>query len=237
MREKVVVLGGTSGIGLATSLSLKESYDVHATGRDSEKIAKLAQEHGKALTFHAVNSCDGKALAGFMAGLKSLDHLVLCLSGAQGGGLLKDLTLEDLRAGFDAKFWPHLQSVKAALPYLSQRGSITFVTSVSGRLAAPGIAGLAAINGAIEAMVRPLAVELAPIRVNAVAPGVTDTAWWSFLPEAERQAAFAQYATATTAGRVGKPEEIAEVIALLLRNSYLTGQTIVCDGGLHLKAA
>ena len=103
-------------------------------------------------------------------------------------------------------------------------------------MAGPGTVGLAAINGAIEAMVRPLAAELAPVRVNAVSPGVIDTAWWNWLPEDQKQGVFDQYGKASLVGRVGQPGEVAQVIKLLVENAFMTGQVIVCDGGLSLKA-
>lgn len=84
-----------------------------------------------------------------------------------------------MRGAFDAKFWAQLTSAQVALPHLAPDGSITFIGAASARSSIPGTAGLAAVNGAIEAMVKPLAVELAPIRVNAVSPGITDTPWWS----------------------------------------------------------
>lgn len=107
------------------------------------------------------------------------DYLVLAIGSARGAGPFIELDLEDLRAGFEQKFWGYVVSLRTALPQIRERGSITLVGAISAHAGIPGSAGLAAINGAVEALVRPLAVELAPIRVNAVSPGAVDTPWWT----------------------------------------------------------
>ena len=91
-----------------------------------------------------------------------------------------------------------------------------------------------AINGALEAMVRPLAKELKPTRVNAVSPGVIDTPWWHRLPAEQRQAVFDRYANLASVGRVGRAEDVADAILFLIRNGFITGTVLECDGGLHL---
>jgi NAD(P)-dependent dehydrogenase (short-subunit alcohol dehydrogenase family) len=95
-------------------------------------------------------------------------------------------------------------------------------------------AGLAAINSAIEGLVKPLAVELKPRRVNAVSPGVVDTPWWNWMAEDQKQAAFDKFARATPVGRVGRPSDIAQSIVFLIGNSFMTGCILACDGGLRL---
>jgi NAD(P)-dependent dehydrogenase (short-subunit alcohol dehydrogenase family) len=90
------------------------------------------------------------------------------------------------------------------------------------------------VNGALEAALRPLAAELAPIRVNAVSPGVIDTPGWGTVPAEQRDRLFEDLAGRLPASRVGRPEEIADAVMMLIGNGYITGHTIVADGGLHL---
>jgi NAD(P)-dependent dehydrogenase (short-subunit alcohol dehydrogenase family) len=116
-----------------------------------------------------------------------------------------------------------------------QGGSIAFVTAASARTPIPGTAGLAAINGALESMVPTLALELNPTRVNAVSPGVVGTPWWDSLPSEQRESVFAQIAQSLPVGCIGMPEEVAEVILLLLQNGFMTGTVIECDGGIRIK--
>ena len=95
-------------------------------------------------------------------------------------------------------------------------------------------AALGAANAAIAALAPILAVELSPLRVNAVSPGVIDTPWWSFVPDDAKAALFAEYAAKTPVGRVGTAEDIADVIAFLIGNRFMTGATVICDGGVRL---
>jgi NAD(P)-dependent dehydrogenase (short-subunit alcohol dehydrogenase family) len=103
------------------------------------------------------------------------------------------------------------------------------------RTSFPGTSGLAAVNGALEAMIPTLALELKPIRVNAVSPGIIDTPWWDAWPKEQRKAAFAQIAASTPVGRIGQQEDIAQAILFLLENSFMTGTVVECDGGIRIK--
>ncbi|TIW74418.1 MAG: SDR family oxidoreductase, partial [Mesorhizobium sp.] len=129
-----------------------------------------------------------------------------------------------------------LSCLQAALPTLSKHGSVTFISAVSAQLAAPGIAGIGATVKSMPLMAPILAVELKPLRVNVVAPGVIDTPWWDFLPDDQRQAVFAEYAGKTPVGRIGRAEDVADAIAFLVSNGFMTGQVLTCDGGLRYAA-
>jgi NAD(P)-dependent dehydrogenase (short-subunit alcohol dehydrogenase family) len=232
--QHVVVLGGTSGIGLATAeAAVATGARVTVTGRDRTRLDKAAAQLGDHAAAHQVDATDPAALRDFFTGLGSLDHLVLALSGSSGMGPFAALDLAQLRAGFEGKLFPHVAAAQAALPTLAETGSVTFISAVSARTAAPGAAGLAAINGAIEAMVPTLAVELAPRRVNAVSPGVVDTPWWSGMPEADRQALFQQYAERSPVRKVGRPTDVARAVLSVVDNDFMTGVVLEVDGGLR----
>jgi NAD(P)-dependent dehydrogenase (short-subunit alcohol dehydrogenase family) len=161
--------------------------------------------------------------------------LVLAVSGREGGGPFESLGVDMLKRAFDGKFWAQFMAAQMGLTKLRQNGSIVFITAASARTSIPGTAGLAAINGALEAMIPTLALELKPIRVNAVSPGVVKTPWWDTLPSEQREAVFAQTAQILPVGRIGTPEDIAEVIIMLLQNGFMTGTVIECDGGIRIK--
>jgi NAD(P)-dependent dehydrogenase (short-subunit alcohol dehydrogenase family) len=139
-----------------------------------------------------------------------------------------------LRRAFDAKFWGHITTIRAALPHLAPTGSITLLSAITARAGMPGTAGVAALNGAVEALVKPLATELAPIRVNGVSPGLVDTAWWSGMPDDARQAYFAQAAQSLPARRIATADDVAEVVVLAATNANITGTVIETDGGARL---
>jgi len=228
--QKIIVAGGASGIGLATARQFADQGGmVTVTGRNAEKL-KTAEQYG--LSTARIDSADRDALDDFFKSYGSIDHLVSSVSGSKGMGNFAELSLQMLREGFDEKFWTNLNTVQAALPYMSKGGSMTVVTAISGIAKLPGTSGLGAINGALEIMIQVWAKELAPIRVNAVSPGVVDTGWWDFLPEEKKQEAFASFAKQIKVGRVGRPEEIAHAILFTAGNTYMTGKIIACDGGL-----
>jgi NAD(P)-dependent dehydrogenase (short-subunit alcohol dehydrogenase family) len=228
--KRIVVAGGSSGIGLAAAQQFQQQGGiVTVTGRNAEKLRAAGDAGLKAA---AVDSRDRPALDRFFAGHGPVDHLVIAAGGSKGMGEFKSLSLDELREGFSAKFWPQLETLQAALPYMAAGGSVTLVTAISATAKFTGVSGLAAINGALEIMVPILAKELKPLRVNAVSPGVVDTPWWDFVPAANRQEAFAQFTADLPVPREAQPAEVAEVIILLAGNGYMTGKIIGCDGGM-----
>lgn len=232
---RVVVLGGSSGIGLATVKRLASAgYEVIATGRDEEKLRAAVSSIDGSVRVEAFDGTQRESLDQFFGSVGTIDHLVIALSGGEGAGNFQELDLLALRRGFEAKFWPHVQAAQTALPALRKGGSLTFLTAISARIANPGTSGLAAINGAIEAMVPVLARELAPTRVNAVSPGVVETPWWNAMPDDVRQQFFAKHARELPVARIGQPDDVAQAIAYLIGNGYTTGSILECDGGLHL---
>ena len=225
-------MGGSSGIGLASAQALSaRGFAVTVVGRSPEKLAQATR--GTAIASAAVDAASDEAVTQFFKDFGSLDHLVITLSGSKGAGPFSSVGVSQLREGFEAKFFAHWRVAQAALPSLSARGSLTFVSAISARGSMPGTAGLAAINGAIEAMIKPLAREIKPRRVNAVSPGVIETPWWDALPAEQRKQLLASTAAASTLGRNGRPEEVAEAIAFLVTNEFVTGTVIEIDGGLR----
>ncbi|PWU50458.1 short-chain dehydrogenase [Micromonospora globispora] len=234
MSNTALVVGGTSGIGLATARRLHAlGARVHVVGRGKERLDEIATTDPE-ITGHQADGGDRAEIGTVVEAIGRIDWLVVALSGGEGGGSIADLDPDTLRRAFDAKFWGHLTTIQAALPYLAPTGSITLVSAISARAGIPGTAGLAAVNGAVEGLVRPLAVELAPIRVNGVSPGLVDTPWWSGLPDDARQAYFTQVAQVLPARRVATADDIAEVVVLAATNANLTGTVIEADGGARL---
>jgi NAD(P)-dependent dehydrogenase (short-subunit alcohol dehydrogenase family) len=235
--QYVVIVGGSSGVGLATASQLLGlGFNVTITGRDMKRLESARDTLKGVARAIVMDGADAESVRSGFADIGNFDHLVIALSGARGGGPFASVEISEVRGGFEQKVFPHIATAQAALPFLPRDGSITFVSAVSAQAAFPGTAGLASANAAIEALVPVLAVELKPMRVNCVSPGVIDTPWWDFLPEEQRKAAFAEYATKTPVGRVGQAEDIAKANTFLVSNSFMSGHTIVCDGGLRLAA-
>jgi NAD(P)-dependent dehydrogenase (short-subunit alcohol dehydrogenase family) len=230
-KPHIVIIGGTSGIGLATARRFaSQSAAVTIIGRDRGKLETALENLGPSVQGEVADAADRSVLDALFSRIGPIDHLVIAASGGAGGGLFSTLDAEGLRRGFEAKFWVHWHAAQAALPHLAKSGPIIFVTAASSRLANPGTSGLAAINGAVERMTPTLARELAPLRVNAVSPGVIDTAWWANKPAGMMEAA----SLAAPLARAGYAEEVADAIAFLAGNAFITGIILDVDGGLHL---
>ena len=231
----VVVLGGTSGIGYAVAqVCIQARARVTVASRDPARVAATVRTLGATAASREVNAGDRYALEDFFSAAGPFDHLVLSLSSGGGAGLFRELDLLKLRQAIEGKFWAYVNAIQAGLPQLSRHGSITLITAESARVATPATSGLAASNGALNAMVPTLALELAPIRVNAICPGIVTTPIFERWPEELREQ-FAARAESTPVGRAGRPDEVAQVIMLVLENEYLTGSLFDVDGGIHLK--
>lgn len=229
--RKIIIAGGSSGIGLATAVALQQQQaQVTVTGRNAEKLQQVQQSTG--LQTQVLDGGDRTATDAFFKQTGPIDHLVISLSGNKGMGNFIDLRIDDIRGGFEQKVWPHLHTIQAALPYIDKGGSITLITAISATASMPGTSGLAAANGALEIMVPILAKEIKPIRINAVSPGLVDTPWWDMMPTEAKQEAFAQYSTMIPVGRVATAAEVADAVIFTLANTYLTGAIIPCDGGV-----
>ena len=237
--QRVVIIGASAGIGEAAARAFAaRGAEVTITARSKERLDRAAQRIGGSVVAAELDATSRSVLDAFFATAGTIDHLVLSASpGAVGVGPIAALDEVALRQAFDGKFFAHVKAIQAALPRLRGDGSVTLVTAASARAAFPGTAGIAAANGALEAMVAPLAVELAPLRVNAVSPGVIDTHWWSGLPEDQRRAYFESVAAVSPVRRVGRPDDVAEAIVYLAGAGFVTGTVLECTGGFNLTAA
>lgn len=237
MSQHAFIVGGSSGIGLATARRLHDlGLKVTIAGRDPAKLASAKAALPSGIETVALDATDSSQVRDFFASVSPIDHLVLALGSSKGGGAFGVVEMASVRGAFEEKVFPHFAVAQAALPKLVPNGSITFLSAVTAHAAMPGTAGLGAANAAIAALVPILAAELRPLRVNGVSPGVIDTPWWDFLPTDQKASVFADYAAKTPAGRVGAPFDVADAIAFLINNTFVTGNVIVCDGGLRLVA-
>lgn len=233
--QRVVVIGGSSGIGLAIAgAALAEGAEVIIASRSRERLDRARAALGRSVEALTLDIVDEEAVRDFFARLDPFDHLAT--PGTQGArGPFLQMPTAQARAGFDSKFWGQYLAAKYAAPKLRAGGSMVLIAGAFSQRPAPGSVVQTAINAAVEGLARGLAVELAPIRVNCISPGLVDTPMWAGLSEEQRQAMFRATAAELPAGRVGRPEDIGLAAVYLMRNGFTTGSTLYVDGGRTLR--
>jgi len=233
--KKVVIIGGSSGIGLATAkAAAAEGAQVIIASRSEEKLRKATAEIKGKVESIRVNTLEESSVKALFERVGALDHLVTPGSEVTWGPFL-DMELGAAKSGFDSKFWGQYLAAKYGGPKIRGGGSITLFSGAYSQRPGRGATLLCAINSAVEGLGRALAVELSPTRVNVVSPGLVDTPIYSAMPEEKRNAMFNAVAGANLVKRIGKAEDIAETVLYLMRNGYTTGSTLYVEGGIMLR--
>jgi len=233
--QKVVVIGGSSGMGLATARAAAlHGAEVTIASRRQDRVDAALDELPAGCEGAALDVRDEAAVATLFERLGQLDHLAFTAGDAFTPRPLVDLGLDEARSVLDVRFWGAVTVIKYAAPRIRPGGSIGLTTGTIGQRPVAGAALAAAGAGATEGLVRGLAVELAPVRVNAVRSGAVRTPMWDRIPEAQRQVLFARLAQGTLTGTIGEPDHLAAAHLYLMQNEYITGTVHTVDGGLLL---
>ncbi len=231
--KTVVVIGGSSGMGLATAkAALSEGANVVITGRAPDRLRAAQEQLGGAVRAVAADAADDAAMRKLFAELPQVDHAFITAAQLVYGPTLT-ADIATLRQAIDARFWGAFFTARYAAPKMPPDGSITFLTGVAGRKPLPGGAVIGASCSAVESLGRGLAVELAPIRVNTVAPGLIDTPLHNKMTGKSAVERFPDIAKRLPVQRMGQAEDIAAAVLFLMKNPFVTGITLTIDGG-HL---
>jgi len=233
--KRVVILGGSSGIGLAVAeQAAPQGAKLVIASSNAERVQKVVEKLDGNAQGHTLDLTDESAVENFFAKLGTFDHLVF----TAGDQLrLHDLAATDLqqaRRAFELRYWAALAAVKYGSESIRKGGSVVLTTGVAGQRPRKGWVVAASVCGTIEALTRALAVELAPIRVNAVSPGVVRTNLWQNMTAAERERLYESVGGSLPVGRVGEAHDIAQAYLFLMQEEFSTGQTLVVDGGTVL---
>jgi len=233
--KRIAVLGGSSGIGLAVAQQVvaRGAQAIIASSNADRVKQAVATLDGKA-EGHTLDLSNERDIQNVFQKIGDFDHLVFTAGDTLQLNELAATDLSKARHAFELRYWAALAAVKYASPGIRKEGSIVLTTGVAGRRPHKGWTVAASICGTIEALTRALAVELAPIRVNAVCPGVVRTNLWKNMQEQDREAMYANVGNHLLVGRVGEACEIARAYLFLMQEGYSTGQTVVVDGGALL---
>jgi len=225
--QKVVVVGGSSGIGLATAeLAKTEGADVVIASRNPDRLKAVAEKLGA--TAIATDVTNDDSVTQLFRQCGPVDHVVVTAAQLKSGPF-KTVSMDDVRSTMEGKFWGAWRVARAA--NIRPGGSLTLVSGFLSVRPRPAAAIVGAANGALESLTRSLALELAPVRVNCVSPGVIDTPIRAAMPEAARRDMLAKTAAALPVGRVGVGEDIARQILTFMTVGFASGSIVYLDGG------
>ncbi|WP_037062640.1 SDR family oxidoreductase [Pseudonocardia acaciae] len=234
--QTVVIIGGTSGIGLEVARQvLAAGGKVVVGGRDGARLDAAVAKLGDGADGAVVDSSDKASLATFFDRIDGLDHL-FSPGSSYGRGPFAEISDELAESPFRSKFWGQYYAARYALPKLAPTGSVVLMGGAySARPPADGGAAYAACNAALEGLGRALALELRPIRVNVVAPGLVDSDLWTKVTPEVKAHNFAAYTADALLARAGTTAEIAQSVLYLMTNGYTTGSVLYPDGGFALR--
>ncbi len=227
----VVILGGTSGIGLATAKAAQaEGARVIVTGRSRERLEATRSALGGGARTVALDVADEAGTRALFQEIHRVDHIFIT-----AGSVALDARLApdsaSLRPALDVRFWGAFNAAKYGAARMNAGGSITFMSGTTARRPLRGAAVATASCGAVEAFARSLAIDLAPIRVNTLQPGYVDTPMLDELLGEARVAIKAEAGARLPVKRIGRPEELADAVLFLMKNGYVNGITLTVDGG------
>ena len=230
--QRIVILGGTSGIGLATAeRAAADGATVIVASSRTDRIDAALERLPASAEGYTVDVRREGEIRDLFSRLGSFDHLAFTAGETLQIGPVADTDLDAARRALDVRVWGAYAAAKHAVAHLRPGGSIVLSTGIAGARPEPNWTVAASICGALDALTRALAVELAPIRVNAVSPGVVRSDLWREMSEEDRSAMYDSLSDALPVGRVGEVSDIAETFLYLMRNGYSSGTIVTVDGG------
>jgi NAD(P)-dependent dehydrogenase (short-subunit alcohol dehydrogenase family) len=232
-QSRIVVAGGTSGIGFAVAEAAAQAgAEVIIASSNPERVAAALDRLPQGTRGETLDFTDEAQVSALFARVEAFDHLVYTAGETLLLQNLADLSIEAAQRAFEVRYWGALKAVKYGASLIRAGGSITLTSGVASSRPLPAWTIPSSILGAIESLTRTLAVELAPLRVNAVAPGVVRTALWdNMMSEADRKGLFDQIAKKMPVGRIGEASDVAQTYLYLMQQGFSTGQVIIVDGG------
>jgi NAD(P)-dependent dehydrogenase (short-subunit alcohol dehydrogenase family) len=228
-KQRVLIVGGSSGIGLAAAKGFAEAgASVTIAARNLERLKQAEAKLGHGVQTAQLDVTDDKAVEKFFETAASWRHVVISGSSVKFGPARK-LPLFDAYAAMNSKFWGAYRVARVAR--IEPEGSLILVSGALSRRPSPDAVLQGAINAGLEVLAQGLALELSPVRVNTVCPGTIVTPLWNGIPEDKRRAMFEAAAAQLPTKRVGQPDDVANAILYLAATPFASGSTVLIDGG------
>lgn len=227
-KKHIVIVGGSSGIGLALAKKLAElGAKITIASRSTEKLNIASDQIKLPISTYQLDASSESDVINFFNNIERCEHLICTIKPAHVSNLFIDTATCDHKTAFDAKYWGQYFLTLHAIRSNAVNNSIILTSGIAAAKGYKGFSGTAAINGAIESLVKSLATELAPIRINAISPGFVER-----LPnDNERYALLENLGSNLPLKRLGTLQEMVEGYLYLMQNSYTTGSVLAIDGG------
>ena len=233
--KKVIVLGGSSGLGLATAIAAAaEGANITIVSGNRQRIDQALTQLPGGSEGHAIDLNITDNIKQFFENAGPFDHLVYTAGENISLANIAETEIGEARQFFNLRYWGAFAAVKYGAPHLNAGGSIGLTSGIASTRPGKGWSLASSICGAMEGFTRAMAVELAPIRVNCVVPGVVKTNLWNSMTAADRENLYSTVGNSLLVKRVGAAEDIAQAFLYLMKQSFGTGQSLVVDGGAVL---
>ena len=228
-------MGASSGIGFATAKAAAEQgANIVIVSGNQQRIDKALTELPKGSDGYAVDLSKEENIKDFFSKIGKFDHLVFSAGENLTLNNISEINIDQARNFFNLRFWAPFAAIKYGASSINNGGSISLTSGTASARPAAGWSVASAICGAMEGFVRAMPVELAPVRVNCVVPGVIKTPLWDSMPESDREELYQYVSNSVLAKRVGEAEDVAEGFIYLMKQKHGTGQCLVIDGGTLL---
>ncbi|MBE2978541.1 SDR family oxidoreductase [Priestia megaterium] len=229
--KKIVIIGGSSGIGFESAKQvIAQGAEVIIASRSKNKLQNAKEQLGARATAFTLDTTQEQQVQSFFEKVGQFDHLVVSAAETSSGSFL-DTNTTQARQLFENKFWGQYYAAKYGAPKVLPHGSITLFSGVVAYKSMVGSSMLGAVNAAVSNLGQTLALELAPIRVNIISPGIIDTPSRNKMPEETRNHFYATVGNKLPVKRIGRAEDVAQSVLYLLQNSFVTGTVLHVEGG------
>ncbi|SEH30449.1 SDR family oxidoreductase [Chryseobacterium culicis] len=233
--KKVIILGGSSGLGLATAqAAAADGAEVIIVSSNQQRIDRALATLPENSRGFAVSLDKEENIKTFFSTIGKFDHLVYTAGENISMSMVDDTDIENGKDFFTIRFWGAFAAIKYGRPHINEGGSINLMSGNFGQRPAAGYSLGATICGAMDAFTKAMAVELAPVRVNNIAAGIIDTNLWGNLSREDKENFFSHLENTLLLQRVGQPMDVADAFVFLMKQEYMTGQSLVIDGGAVL---